>query len=199
MSAPIDLSAVGTGFEHATLASQQVFRNCLAALSRPGRIVELAPRLEAPGEVHLAAAALLLTLLDHDTRLWLSPGVRTAGAYLRFHTGCGLADEPRDADFALIASGAQLPALGTFRAGSDERPDRSATLVIQVDSLSASEGWRIGGPGIREPGRLAARGLGPEFALQWALNHAAFPRGVDVFLASRERLCGLPRTTRIES
>jgi len=41
------------------------------------------------------------------------------------------------------------------------------------------------------------QGLPADFAAQWAENHAAFPRGVDAYLASADALVGLPRTTRI--
>jgi alpha-D-ribose 1-methylphosphonate 5-triphosphate synthase subunit PhnH len=199
MNAAIDLSAIGAGFDNAGVAAQQVFRDCLWALGRPGRIVEVAVRAETPAGVHPAANALLLALLDHDTRLWLSPGARQADPYLRFHTGCSVVQEARDAEFALAASPQECPSLGSLASGNDERPELSATLLVQVEALTAGEGWRLSGPGLREPGRLSARGLGAEFVAQWARNHASFPRGVDVLLVSGERICGLPRTTRIEA
>ena len=196
-----DLSTVGAGFGEPVMASQAVFRHSLSALSRPGAIVTMTSDAQAPAGVEPAANALLLALLDQDTRLWLSPALANgpAGAYLRFHTGCSLASEPATADFALAANAAELPALETFAQGSDERPDRSATLVVQVEALSSSEGWRLTGPGIKGSARLAVRGLGGEFIAQWACNRKQFPRGIDLFLACGSALCALPRTTRVEA
>lgn len=195
----LDLAGVLPGFADATLESQAVFRHGLAALSRPGAILECGDVPAPPPGVHAAANALLLALLDQDCRLWLSASFNGAVAgYLRFHTGCILVGEPGYADFALVAAPAELPALGNFDAGTDEFPERAATLIVQVDAVSGGGDWRLSGPGIRGEARLHAAGLDAAFLVQWRRNATIFPRGVDLFLASGTRLCGLPRTTRIE-
>jgi alpha-D-ribose 1-methylphosphonate 5-triphosphate synthase subunit PhnG len=66
-------------------------------------------------------------------------------------------------------------------------------------ALSDAGSWRLSGPGIRGEARLHAAGLGVDFLAQWRHNAKRFPCGVDVFLASGTRICGLPRTTRIEA
>jgi alpha-D-ribose 1-methylphosphonate 5-triphosphate synthase subunit PhnH len=196
----VDLADVAPGFADATLESQAVFRLGLAALAQPGTIVECADFPEPPRGVHAAANALLLALLDQDCRLWLSPSLNGAVAgYLRFHTGCVLVGEARQASFALVAEPAELPPLGGFDAGSDEFPDRSASVIVQVGALAAAGPWRLRGPGIRSEARLQAAGLGAGFLEQWQRNASLFPCGVDLFLASGSRLSGLPRTTRIET
>lgn len=186
----IDLADVEPGFADASAASQRVFRDALEALAHPGRIVEIAAGLPA-------ARALLLTLLDGNTPLWLSRSAHGAHATLRFHTGCPVVEQPAGASFALVARGEELPPLDAFAQGSEEYPERSATLVVEVSDLVPSGGWRLEGPGIRERGFLTVRGLPERFAAEWAQNHARFPRGVDVFLSCGSRLCGLPRTTRL--
>ena len=198
MSAP-NLSGIGAGFDSPALASQQVFRAALEALARPGRIARVEAVREAPAELEPAACALALALLDQDTTLWLSPtvGGGQAGAYLRFHTGCRLADSAAGADFA-VAEAHELPEIDAFSAGSEDYPDRSATLIVQVGELREGEGWSLAGPGIKGVARIRAGGLPADFVVSWKRNHTRFPRGVDVFLASGRELCGLPRTTRIE-
>jgi alpha-D-ribose 1-methylphosphonate 5-triphosphate synthase subunit PhnH len=196
----LDLAGVGPGFADAGAESQAAFRHALAALSRPGSVLEFCASAEAPAGVHAAANALLLALLDQDTRLWLSPGASgAAGGYLRFHTGCVLVGDPALADFALAVAPAELPPLATFNAGSAEYPDRSATVIVQLDGLSAGSGWRLSGPGIRGEAKLQITGLGSDFLAQWRQNEKRFPQGVDLFLVHGTRLCGLPRTTRIEA
>jgi alpha-D-ribose 1-methylphosphonate 5-triphosphate synthase subunit PhnH len=194
-----DLGRLGAGFDSPALASQQVFRAALEALSRPGRIARIDALHEAPAELEPAACALALALLDQDTTLWLSPAIRAgqAGAYLRFHTGCRVTEVAAEADFA-IAEGHELPPLEAFSAGSEEYPDRSATLIAQVGELREGEGWTLAGPGIRATARVKVAGLPADFVRDWQANHARFPRGVDVFLACGRELCGLPRTTRVE-
>lgn len=199
MSAP-DLARVGPGFADPVFESQAAFRGCLAALAAPGTVVSLGTGLEPVPGVRAAAGALLLSLLDQDTRLWLSPGVATShtATSLKFHTGCSLAATPGEAEFALVAGEAELPALEAFSAGSDEYPERSATIVLEVPAILDS-GWRLSGPGVRGAALLSVPALGGGFLQQWERNRARFPRGVDLFLSCGDRLCGLPRTTRIEN
>lgn len=196
----LDLTAIAPGFGDTTLESQAVFRRGMAALAQPGLLVECDDAPAPPPGVHPAANALLLALLDHDCRLWLSPSLNGAVAgYLRFHTGCVLVGAPQYADFALVARAAELPPLESFDRGSDEFPERGATVVVQLEALAGAGPWRLRGPGVRGEARLLAGGLGAEFLAQWSVNGAQFPRGVDLFLASGKRLCGLPRTSRIEA
>jgi alpha-D-ribose 1-methylphosphonate 5-triphosphate synthase subunit PhnH len=196
----LDLASIGPGFADAVLESQAAFRGCLAALAAPGTVVSLGAGLEPVPGLHTAASALLLSLLDQDTRLWLSPSVATGSTAtsLKFHTGCSLAASPGEADFALVAGAGELPPLEAFSAGSDEYPERSATIVLEVPVILES-GWRLTGPGIRGEALLSVPALGGAFLPQWERNRARFPRGVDLYLSCGERLCGLPRTTRIEN
>jgi alpha-D-ribose 1-methylphosphonate 5-triphosphate synthase subunit PhnH len=204
---PAELAALGPGFSDLARGSQAVFRAALDALSHPGRPVAMPHDAQVPAEGNAAAAALLLALLDADSRLWLSPALAGSGAaaWLRFHTGCTLVDEPAQAQFAWVASGDALPPLAGFAQGSDAFPDQSATCVVDVPALGGSGNgqgsWTLRGPGIDGTVTLGIGGPLPQpasgFAAQWAANHAAFPRGVDVFLAAPAHIAGLPRTTAI--
>ena len=194
-----DLQQIGSGFSNLTLGSQAVFRTALAVLSQPGRIEALASDAHTPAQCDPAATALLLALLDADSRVWLSPAfIGTAAAStLRFHTGCTLVTDPAEADFAWVASPAEWPALGAFAQGTENDPDRSTTCVVQVASLTQQLGWTLSGPGIASTAALQVGGLNAGFVRQWADNHASFPCGVDVFFCAQDRIAGLPRTTRI--
>jgi alpha-D-ribose 1-methylphosphonate 5-triphosphate synthase subunit PhnH len=199
MNAP-DLQNIVAGFEHEAFGSQAVFRVALDALSHPGRVFDMPLATALPRQGQGAAAALLLGLLDADTTLWLSPSLASsdAPAWLRFHTGCQIVNDATAAQFLWVAQADDMPLLSSLQLGSDAYPDQSATCVLEVDSLHTdAAGWRLQGPGIASKRRLLAQGLAPEFALQWADNHASFPRGVDVFLSTATCIAGLPRTTRI--
>ncbi|MFT6698041.1 MAG: alpha-D-ribose 1-methylphosphonate 5-triphosphate synthase subunit PhnH, partial [Polaromonas sp.] len=71
-----------------------------------------------------------------------------------------------------------------------------------LDANAGSDGgatrWTLKGPGIQNVNHLAVDGLAVDFLAQWMANHASFPRGVDLFLASAQQLVGLPRTTSIQ-
>lgn len=194
-----DLQKVVPGFDDPVRGSQSVFRCALQALSLPGRPVDVPTRARLPAQGHGAAALLLLALLDSDSSLWLSASLRDADAraWLRFHTGCRCVDDPAQAQFLWLATGDDWPALDTMNSGSDEYPDQSATCVMEVASLQGEPAWQMSGPGIDGSEVLGVHGLPADFGAQWQANHAAFPRGVDVFLATGTQLLGLPRSTRL--
>lgn len=200
-----DLSALGAGFSNTALGSQSVFRAVLRALSQPGDPVAILQDAQVPATGHAAAAALLLALLDSECTLWLSPQLAAskAGQWLRFHTGCVLVDTSKAAQFIWVAAGDAMPALTGLPYGSDDYPDQSATCVIDVAALAPTVpdagAWCLTGPGIHGAQHLHVAGLPEDFAAQWTGNRNAFPRGVDVVLATATHIVGLPRTTRIES
>jgi len=200
MSTP-NLNTLVAGFDDEAFGSQAIFRTALQALSHPARPIDMPVGASVPRQGHMAAAVLLLGLLDTDTRLWLSPAIATsdAAAWLRFHTGCTLVAEPAQAQFCWLAQGDTWPGLAQLNLGSDTWPDQSATCVIEVDRLQGdAPGWTLQGPGIPGERMLQVTGLPSGFESQWQDNHALFPRGVDVFLASPTQIAGLPRTTRLQ-
>jgi alpha-D-ribose 1-methylphosphonate 5-triphosphate synthase subunit PhnH len=181
------------GFPDPVPDSQAAFRAILWAQSHPGAIVTPAPALIVPAPLPVAAGALLLTLADADTTLWLAPGFAPARDWLRFHTGAPEARLSR-ADFVLAE---QLPALETLGTGSDDSPHDGASLILPVAALGEGTRCHLSGPGIDGTGDFAAT-LPPGFAAFWAANHALFPRGVDVFLCAGSRLAALPRSVTLE-
>jgi alpha-D-ribose 1-methylphosphonate 5-triphosphate synthase subunit PhnH len=188
------------GLADPVLDSQRIFRAVLDAMSHPGRIVALVAADRAPGPLHPATEAVCLALVDLETPLWLDATGRTAEvmAHLRFHCGCPIVDEPSQARFAVVADPGRMPDLGRFDPGTDEYPDRSATVIVQVGALVADVGQRLTGPGIASEARLDALGLPEGFWEGLRANHDRFPRGVDVLLIAGSRLAALPRTTRVE-
>jgi alpha-D-ribose 1-methylphosphonate 5-triphosphate synthase subunit PhnH len=180
--------------------AQATFRAILDAFARPGTI-RSAPILDLPTDgVSVAAMAACLSLLDGDTRLWLTDTqrMRTLGRWLNFHTGVKLVQEPARASFALITDRQSMPALDGFDWGTDEEPERGATLIIEVEALAVGSGWHLRGPGIADVARLQVDGLSPAFVEQRRLMPGIFPRGVDVLFTCGPRLAALPRTTHLE-
>jgi alpha-D-ribose 1-methylphosphonate 5-triphosphate synthase subunit PhnH len=179
--------------------SQAIFRAVLDAMAHPGRIVDVTTSLETPPALARASVAVCLALIDFETRLWLDPAARTDDTvgYLRFHCGAPIVEAPEHADFALVTDSASMPALDAFPQGTDEEPERSATVIVQVGALTAGAGHELSGPGIAERVRLRVDGVSAAFWSQLRDNHVRFPRGVDVMLVAGTRLAALPRTTRV--
>jgi alpha-D-ribose 1-methylphosphonate 5-triphosphate synthase subunit PhnH len=180
-------------------ATQSVFRSVMEAMARPGKPRALASLPVPPAPLGPAAGALALTLLDYETPLWLDPPLAAASEareWLRFHTGAPLTADGAKAAFAFIADPARCPAFAEFSAGSLEYPDRSTTLVLQVDGFDRGEPLVLAGPGIAGTRRFRTAPLPPDFSARLIANHALFPRGVDLILASPHAVAALPRSLR---
>jgi len=188
----IDRGIEAPGFADPVFDSQSVFRTALTALSEPGRVLKLPSALGID-----AAPALLLALADHDTPIWLDETASKFATYLRFHTGAGIVGDAKAARFAMIGFGAVCPPLAWFEPGTPDYPDRSTTLIVEVETLAEGGDWKLFGPGILGSRTLSVGGLPRDFLGQWADNHAAYPQGVDLFFTSGSQLAGLPRSTRV--
>ena len=189
------------GLADPVLDAQRIFRGVLDAVAHPGRIVTLPPPPDPPAPLLPATAAIALTLLDYETPVWLDPSAGTGEVldYLRFHCGAPVVALPRSASFAVVADAEDLPSLDDFDLGTDEFPDRSTTVIVQVAALRAGAGRRLTGPGIDGEARLEVQGISEWLWAMLRENHSLFPRGVDLLLAADIRIVGLPRTTAVGS
>ena len=197
MSDTIDLRP---GFADPVMEAQNVFRIELDAMARPGRIGSVPDGLDPPAPLSVGAAAFCLALADHDTPIWLAPELRTAStlAFLRFHCGCPIVDDPADAAFA-IAGGQSMPTLDRFAIGDDAWPETSATVIVKVDGLAAAGPLTLTGPGIETSHRLSIDGLRDGVWDEWRANQGLFPCGIDLILVAGNRIAAVPRTTAVRN
>lgn len=189
------------GFADPVLESQSTFRHVLTALSRPGRICTLPSLPEAPKPMLPAAAALCLTLVDMDTPFWLETGHEDVAEYLRFHCGCPIIPQGDQAGFALVMDPSRLTGLNHFSMGTPEYPDKSTTLIVQVDDMRTGRSptaKKLTGPGIKNEIYLQVDQLPQVFWSQFAENRILFPMGMDVLLVTADSAAALPRTVQVE-
>lgn len=189
---------LAAGFDDPVQQSQQAFRALLDAMARPGRVVQVPTGAGHPDGLSPALAAAVLTLADLDTPVWLGPGFDgdAMKTWLRFHSGAPLATQPDQAVFALL-DGRQMPALDSFAFGTDEAPDRGATLFIQVPSLTGAHGMIWRGPGIKDSVAVPFCGLDQAIWRRRAALSIEFPRGLDLYLGCGQDVLALPRSTAI--
>ncbi|MFC3163435.1 phosphonate C-P lyase system protein PhnH [Ciceribacter thiooxidans] len=181
--------------------AQSTFRMLMDGMARPGTVKTIVPPIEPPAPLGPAAGAIALALCDNDTLVWLSAGLAKSpiAEWIGFHTGAPVTREKSEGRFAFIEAGSPIASFGLFALGSQEYPDRSTTVVIEVSRLEGGAPLILRGPGIRESVTIAPIGLPDIFLRQWADNRALFPRGIDVVLtAGRQFLC-LPRTCKIST
>jgi len=208
------LARMGAGFADPVHGAQQTFRALLGAMAEPGRVHALPatataglapsdPDLRPP--LDIALAATLLTLLDADTPVHLAGALDTedARAWLRFHTGTRAlphvtamtAARARDVDAALWTA---------LDLGTDDAPQASATLFVEVECLADQPmdraiALKLRGAGIESSRDLAVAGLSPAFWTWRASLRTQLPRGVDIVLVCGTRIAAIPRSTHVES
>lgn len=180
------------------IENQAAFRALMDAMARPGEIKTLGCS-DAPPPLMAGTAAIVRSLADYETPVWLDGTLAAEPAvagWIRFQTGAAIVADRQQAAFALVGNGGDLPDFAAFSAGSDDYPERSATLVVQVERFSG-EAFSLTGPGIQTERTLAAEPLPHDFAERWIANHALFPRGIDLLLVAGDRAAALPRTVRV--
>lgn len=195
MTQPASTSGLLPGFADPIGDSQQSFRGMLDAMARPGSVRRLSLPQAVPEGWAAAVTSLGLSLFDQDTPVWLDSAAATEEAcrFLRFHCGCPIVGEPGNGAFIVIANPAEMPPLHTYSAGDPLYPERSATVIVMVNSLSGGPPRSLSGPGIQDNAVIAPAGLPDGFSAQWADNHTLYPSGVDVILAAGEEVLCLPR------
>ena len=188
------------GFADKVLSAQTTFRSVMDAMARPGSVHCVISAAGTPPGMMRGTAAIALTLFDHDTPLWLDPRMSEASEvakWLKFHTSAPVVSDPSICSFALIGNAGELPELDRFSFGTNEYPDRSTTLILQVESLREGLAFELSGPGIDGTAVLQARIEPLDLFARLAINATLFPRGIDVVLVADDAIVAIPRTTRL--
>ena len=179
-------------------ASQAAFRALMECLSRPGERRTL-DGIGAPAPMQAATAALVRSLADYESPIWLDPVFAAAPAitdWIRFHTGAPIVAAPSKAAFALVADASALPDFMQFAQGSEEYPDRSTTVIVQVERFTGTK-LTLQGPGIATTRDFAAEPLPADFAQRLRDNREMYPRGIDLVFVAGHEIAALPRSVRV--
>ncbi|WP_280155918.1 phosphonate C-P lyase system protein PhnH [Piscinibacter sp. XHJ-5] len=205
------LADMSRAFRDPVDGAQRSFRALLDAMAHPGSERELPAAalagIEPPAScsrqrpMSLGMTAVLLTLLDAETMVRLAGSLASAEAlaYLRFHTGVRAAWIDDRAPFNVArAADVDDRLWSRLDLGTDESPQRGATLIVEVDALgSAGTRLHLRGPGIPAERSLDVDGLSRDFWLWRTRLQSELPRGVDLVLVCGTRLAAIPRSTRI--
>lgn len=191
---------VAPAFLDPVMAAQLTFRAVLDATARPGSVVAFddAPAA-SPTPLSVGAAAIALTLCDQDAPVWLDAGLRrpTVIEWLRFHTGARIVDDPDAAAFAFVSAPHDLLPFDCFSLGTAEYPDRSTTIVLQVQSFQRATSFILTGPGIQGERQICVSPVPDDLPERLAANRRLFPCGVDLLLATDTEVMALPRSIRL--
>ncbi|MCI5040966.1 MAG: phosphonate C-P lyase system protein PhnH [Donghicola eburneus] len=180
------------GFTEAPQQSARAFRSLMNALARPGTIEEITGGT-GPAPMSAAAATTLLTLCDGETPIHLAGDHDTDAIrqWIAFHIGAPIC--ARDQAMFAVGRWQDLTPISEFPIGTPEYPDRSTTLIVEMDALS-NTGATLTGPGIQTTAQLSL----PETAA-FQQNRMLFPMGVDCYFTAGTRIAALPRSTKVEA
>lgn len=174
---------------------QRTFRALLDSMARPGSERQLPP---ADGREGYPALLIAEALLDHEVSFAVLPqDSRFIETVLR-STGSRIS-AVGEADYVFCETASLVDALRLCKEGTQEYPDRGATVVCSVDSLAQGDLLRVSGPGVPGSAVIGIGALPVEARGIFAERNAETPLGVDlVLVASDGRLVSLSRYTRVE-
>ncbi len=186
----MDAQVLTGGFSDPAIQAASAFRAVMEAMARPGTIFPITGAVP-PAPLSPAAGAVLLTLCDADTSVYLAGAMdcKAVRTWLAFHTGASVVG-PAVADFA-VGAWDDLGALSQYPVGTSEYPDRSTTLVIELAEMNAT-GATLAGPGIQTTAQFSL----PDVK-SFQANNQLFPLGLDFIFTSGDDVAALPRSTQV--
>lgn len=184
--------ALEGGFSESPVQSAESFRKIMNVMAKPG-LIETLDVAAPPAPLSKAAGTLLLTLCDSQTPVYLCGDwdVQPVRDWITFHCNAPLVGAA-ECMFAL-GGWNDLKPLQDYPIGTSEYPDRSATLIVEMDHLS-NKGCALKGPGIKDVGHLSL----PETAF-FQDNAGFFPLGLDFYFTCGDKIAALPRTTKVST
>ncbi|RQT14963.1 phosphonate C-P lyase system protein PhnH [Burkholderia contaminans] len=201
MSEPIQESHVlARGFGDPVHDAQSCFRILLDALSRPGTQHTFQVELDVEARRRWPAAALasLLTLCDHSTPIWFQKPDASLEDTIGFHANAVATNDVKQASFAYVTDGTDMPAPDSYASGIPTEPENSCTVFIRVDAFAGGRRLNMTGPGIEHSVQIAPVGVDEAFWQLRADSPVQAPLGIDCYLVCGETIVGIPRTTRVE-
>lgn len=208
-STSFETTPLVAGLANPTRDCQNIFRQALKAISEPGSIVNVvdeAEQLASLGLLSPAMFALIHTLTDQQTTLWLADSFSQGNIAknLQFHAGVELIQNKSQVMFA-CAMANEIEDISLFNAGTDESPEMSCSMLLQVAELDIGANannhattLQLTGPGIASFKKVSLTGLSPQIIKYLVERSHPFPRGLDFYFVSQQQLLCIPRTTKVE-
>ena len=181
--------------------AQADFRVLLDSMARPGQLRHFSSQsLQPPAPLNHASTIVALTLLDSEVAHHAA-FPETVSHFLTAATGSPAAS-PSGAAFLFLPDSTHLEALAEARTGDLAYPELGATVVLQLDTLSAdplphSLPLTTTGPGVDGALTFHAAGLNSAFLTLLANRNAEFPLGLDLILTAGNTLVSLPRSQKL--
>ncbi|WP_163132559.1 phosphonate C-P lyase system protein PhnH [Agarivorans sp. Alg241-V36] len=197
------MQQIETGFSHSVHNAQHCFRQILKALSEPGHQVEL-DKHQGFAPLNAAASQVIMSLCDQQTTVYLSPAlgdsttsnIEQAWHNLSFHNGV-MAATLNQADFAVVSASENLN-FRQLKAGSDESPEHSLSLIVQSTGFNQGPRFRLSGPGVKQPREIQLGELSDSIINYLLKPCHRYPLGIDFMFCHQQSLLAISRTSKLE-
>ena len=177
--------------------TQQVYRQLVNASSRPGHTENITEEVKNYSDFSDAALLIAMTLFDNEISFYSQD--KTMRKELKVLTGGIPNKDYTTADFIVSKEEDLKEAFFTeVMKGILISPERSTTLIIDMDSIGRGTEYNLKGPGIKEVRKIK---LSLEKRWMELRNEICkeFPLGIDLILTDKENnLVIIPRTTKAE-
>ncbi len=185
---------------------QAIYRKMLDSTSRPGLLSDLqkeAALLDLEGQKDWNASLLLiaLTLFDQEVTFKVFSAQADAVSKTINQLTYAKPAETEEADYLLVLQDAEQgsleKAIQKAKPGTLKNPHTSATILVEVDSVTNGETFLLKGPGIK-----STESVFVDIKENWMEcrqeKNKEFPLGIDLmFIDQNHQLLSLPRTTQI--
>ncbi|CAD2081595.1 phosphonate C-P lyase system protein PhnH [Jeotgalicoccus coquinae] len=177
--------------------TQQVYRQLINASSRPGHTENISEEVKNYSDFSDAALLAAMTLFDNEISFFSKD--KTMRKELKVLTGGIPNKDHTTADF-IISKAADLKKkyFREVMKGILISPEKSATLIIDLNSIGEGTEYSLTGPGIKDETNIK---LSLDSSWMELRNEVCkeFPLGIDLVLTDKQNnLVIIPRTTKAE-
>ncbi|MEC1177913.1 phosphonate C-P lyase system protein PhnH [Metasolibacillus meyeri] len=177
--------------------TQRAFRTLLDCFARPGTVGELEREYVVNG-LYAETVTVCMSLLDGEVSFQTATEYQDINQSIRALTG-GQIKPLEQADFIIIPHGTEkeqlLKAVEAAKVGDLIDPQKSATIMIELDGITPAIMAQLSGPGIKKL-EMVELAVYKEFIELRTNKNKEFPLGIDCILIERSgRVIALPRTT----
>lgn len=180
--------------------AQAHFRILLDSMARPGKVNNISEiKIQSPEKLNATSALMGFALLNSDVTFYTNNNSSEISEYFIVNTNSKPATIEH-ADFVFINGSDDGRVLLKTNVGVLEYPEKSATVIIDVDNiydLPKDQTFEIilQGPGVDGEKRVYVRNISHHILESLKEQNAEYPLGIDVILTDREgNIVCIPRS-----
>ncbi|MCK1976186.1 phosphonate C-P lyase system protein PhnH [Jeotgalicoccus huakuii] len=177
--------------------TQAVYRQLVNITSRPGHIELIEEEVKNYSDFSNATLLTTMTLFDNEISFITPDG--GMDKEIKVLTGATSIDSLKETDFIVLKATDLKEEYFTETAhGVLISPEKSVTLIIEVDSVTSGQSYTFSGPGIKDETKVNIT-LEHEWISLRNEVCKEFPLGLDIILTDKEnQAMMIPRTTKVE-